>query len=86
MPDRYRPMAQVGPGTVEIIVTTGDAFRVFYVAQFPEAIYVLHAFQKKTERTSKQDLEIGAKRFGDVLALRQQKERKATQSAKKNTN
>jgi predicted XRE-type DNA-binding protein len=42
----------VGPGAYEIRVQVGDAYRVFYVAKFEEAVYVLHAFQKKTQKTA----------------------------------
>lgn len=50
-PNDCKPMPGVGPGVKEIIVDTGDAFRVFYVAKFQEAVYVLHAFQKATRKT-----------------------------------
>jgi phage-related protein len=43
------------------------AFRVLYVAKFADAIYVLHCFQKKTERTSKADVELAAKRYRELL-------------------
>lgn len=39
------------------------AFRVVYFARRVECVYVLHAFQKKTEATAKKDLEIAKKRF-----------------------
>lgn len=42
-----------------------------YVARFGEAIYVLHAFQKKTQKTSKLDIEIGQKRYQQMLQYRQ---------------
>ena len=46
-PSDWKPMPSVGAGVVEIRVRAADgAFRVFYVAKFAEAIYVLHAFQK----------------------------------------
>jgi phage-related protein len=49
---------------------------VFYVARFPEAIYVLHAFEKKTRKTARQDLEIGRARLRAVLRMRQERRRK----------
>ncbi len=52
-------MPTVGPGVREIRIRAGGAYRVFYVAKFEEVIYVLHAFQKKTQKTVKQDIEIG---------------------------
>jgi phage-related protein len=56
-PDDWKPMAAVGPGVREIrIRDASGAYRVIYVARFSEAIYVLHAFQKKTQRTAMRDL------------------------------
>lgn len=43
------------------------AFRVIYAARFADAVYVLHCFQKKTEKTAKTDLELAAKRYRDLL-------------------
>jgi phage-related protein len=43
------------------------AFGVLYVAKFADAIYVLHCFQKKTEKTSKADVELAAKRYRELL-------------------
>ena len=58
-------MNAVGPGVREIRIrdATG-AFRVLYVAKFEDAIYVLHCFQKKTQKTSKADLNLAAQRYG----------------------
>ena len=57
----------VGPGVREIRVreATG-AFRVIYVASFGEAIYVLHAFQKKTQQTAKRDLDLASQRLRQI--------------------
>jgi len=70
-PDDWKPMKTVGKGVKEIRVrdATG-AFRVLYVAKFPEAVYVLHCFQKKTEKTSQPDLDLAAKRYRDLLKER----------------
>jgi phage-related protein len=63
-PKDWKPMDAVGPGVREIRIREADgAFRVIYVAKFAEAIYVLHCFQKKTQATSKADLDIAAKRY-----------------------
>jgi phage-related protein len=56
-------MQGVGPGVREIRIQIADAHRVFYVTTRPEAIYVLHAFEKKTQKRSAQDLRIGRDRF-----------------------
>ncbi|PWF47753.1 type II toxin-antitoxin system RelE/ParE family toxin [Massilia glaciei] len=58
------PMGDVGPGTYEIVISkAGGWFRIFYVAKFGDAVYVLHAFQKKTNATSKGDIDIGKRRY-----------------------
>jgi hypothetical protein len=56
-------MSTVGKGVEEIRIRTDDAYRIFYVARFEEAVYVLHAFQKKTQKTSRSDIELGQQRF-----------------------
>ena len=55
-PTDFKPIPTIGKGTEEFRIWTGDAYRVFYVARFEEAIYVLHSFQKKTQETSKKTL------------------------------
>ena len=67
-PDDWKPMPSVGVGVQEIRVRdeTG-AYRVIYVAKFSDAVYVLHAFQKKTQKTSRVDLALATKRFAEVL-------------------
>ena len=62
-PRNWRPMASIGVGVNELRVRTGGAFRVIYVAKFAEAIYVLHAFQKKSQRTASLDVELARSRF-----------------------
>jgi phage-related protein len=67
-PDDWKPMNTVGRGVGEIrIRDTMGAFRVLYVAKFDHAIYVLHCFQKKTQKTSKADLRLAALRYRDLL-------------------
>lgn len=67
-PDDWKPMNSIGPGVQEIrIRDAAGAFRVIYVAKFADAVYVLHCFQKKTEKTSKMDLDISTKRYRDLL-------------------
>ena len=65
-------MQAIGPGVREIRILVGGAHRVFYVATRPEAIYVLHAFEKKTQKTSAQDLRIGRDRFRTLKQLGQE--------------
>jgi phage-related protein len=69
-PTDWKPMPNVGAGVVELRIRTDRAQCVFYVARYSEAIYVLHAFEKKTQKTTKQDLEIGRARLREVLRLR----------------
>src|SRR5205809_8075691 len=69
-PDDWKPMQTVGPGVREIRIHIAGAHRVFYVATRPEAIYVLHAFEKKTQKTSAYDLRIGRDRFRVLEKLR----------------
>jgi phage-related protein len=62
-PQDWKPMQAIGPGVREIRIRIQGAHRVFYVATRPEAIYVLHAFEKKTRKTSTRDLQIGRDRL-----------------------
>lgn len=64
LPENWKPLKTVGPGVNEIRVRDeAGAFRVLYVASLPEALYVLHAFQKKTQKTAKGDLELARVRL-----------------------
>lgn len=63
-PRDWKPMPSVGAGAREIRVRTQDgAFRVFYVVESATDVYVLHAFQKKTQKTSPKDIEKGRARY-----------------------
>jgi phage-related protein len=67
-PDDWKPINAVGRGVREIrIRDAAGAFRVLYVAKFDDAVYVLHCFQKKTQKTSKADLNLAAQRYRDLL-------------------
>ena len=72
-PNDWKPMPTVGPGVREIRIHVEGAHRVFHVASFAEAVYVLHAFEKKTPRTAAQDLELGRKRYRDLVNMRRQR-------------
>lgn len=66
-PDDWKPFDEVGAGTKEIRIKLPDgAFRVMYVAKFPEAVYVLHCFKKRTQKTSPQDKELTKQRYKAV--------------------
>ncbi|MGH2415874.1 MAG: type II toxin-antitoxin system RelE/ParE family toxin [Microcystaceae cyanobacterium] len=75
-PTDFKPMPTVGQGVEEIRLRSGGAYRVFYVARFEEAVYVLHAFEKKTQKTSKPDIELGRKRYQDMMRFRQEREKR----------
>ena len=63
-------MPGLGPGAQEIRLHAGTEHRVFYVARFAEAVYVLHAFEKKAQKTPKGDVELGQKRYRDLMEAR----------------
>jgi phage-related protein len=66
-PNDWKPMSSIGPGVREIRVRdeTG-AFRVIYIANRGDAIYVLHAFQKKTQKTAQRDLDLARLRLKQI--------------------
>jgi phage-related protein len=69
-PSSWKPMKTIGLGVNELRIKHGDQYRVLYVAKYEEAIYVLHAFKKKTQKTSKKDLELAAARFRSLVSWR----------------
>jgi phage-related protein len=70
-PVDFKPMSTIGKGVQEIRIRTENAYRVFYVVRFSEAVYVLHTFQKKTQKTTKQDIEISQQRYQQMLEYRE---------------
>lgn len=62
-PGDWKPMKTIGSGVNEIRIHILGEWRVIYVAKVLDAVYVLHAFQKKTQKTSLQDIEIARKRL-----------------------
>jgi phage-related protein len=66
-PDDWKPIKAIGSGVRELrIRDRSGAFRVVYLATLPDRIVVLHAFQKKTQRTAKQDIDLAARRFREL--------------------
>jgi phage-related protein len=66
-PDDWKPINAIGPGVRELrIRDRAGAFRVIYLATLPDRVVVLHAFQKKTQRTAKRDIDLAAKRFREL--------------------
>ena len=63
-PYNWKPMASLGPGACEIRVRDPNgAYRVIYVAKFADAVYVLHAFHKKAQKTTQGDLDLAKQRY-----------------------
>jgi phage-related protein len=69
-PDDWKPMTSIGAGVREIRIQTDLAHRVFYVATFEEAVYVLHGFEKKTRKTPPHDLNLARDRYRALLKKR----------------
>lgn len=69
-PNDWKPMPSVGPGVQEIRIHTGAEHRVFYIAKLAEAVYVLHAFEKRTRRTPRDDLDLARHRLRLLLIQR----------------
>lgn len=67
-PDDFKPMPSIGKGVEEIRVWDEfGIYRVIYTARLAGVVYVLHAFQKKTQATSKRDIEIARERFNQLM-------------------
>ncbi len=66
MPTHFKPMLNVGAGAYEIRLHILGEWRVIYVAKFDDAVFVLHAFQKKTNATRKEDIELAARRYRQI--------------------
>ena len=73
LPTDWKPMTAVGSGVIEIRVHTRVEHRVFYIAKFEEAVYVLHAFEKRTRQTPQPEIVLAKKRLADLIRRRVQK-------------
>jgi phage-related protein len=69
-PNDWKPMASIGTGVQEIRIHTETEHRVCYVARFLEGIYVLHAFEKRTKKTSRADIGLARARYRELLEHR----------------
>jgi phage-related protein len=66
-PSDSKPMTAIGKGVEEIRIWDDDGtYRIVYTARMKDAVYVLHAFQKKTQATSRRDMEIARQRFAQL--------------------
>jgi phage-related protein len=70
----WKPMTSVGIGVQEIRIDTGTEHRVFHVANFRDAVYVLHAFEKRTRRTPRVAIELARRRLADLRRDRSRQE------------
>jgi phage-related protein len=67
-PEDWKSFQTIGAGVKEIRISTdGNIFRVMYVAKFADKIYVLHSFQKKTQKTRAKDIEIAKLRYNAII-------------------
>ncbi len=67
-PDDFKPMPSIGKGVEEIRVRDDSGiYRVIYTARLADAVYVLHAFQKKTQTTAKRDIALATKRYAELM-------------------
>jgi len=66
-PTDWKPMLNIGSGVNEIRIKDSDGqYSVIYVAKFADGVHVLHAFQKKTKKTSKKDIDLAKKRYKEI--------------------
>jgi phage-related protein len=65
-PTDWKPMPSVGMGVREIRARIGGAWRMVYVTRLEDRIWVLHVFQKKTQRTAKSDLDVARRRLREA--------------------
>jgi len=70
LPIAWKPMPGIGPGVKELRVQAGGAYRVIYLAKFAEAVYVLHAFEKKSRKTARLDVELARQRYRNLVRER----------------
>ncbi len=65
-PRDWKPMPVIGPGVKEIRIHVLGEWRVIYIAKLRDAVYVLHAFQKKTRKTSGRDINLARQRYRQI--------------------
>ena len=68
-PADFKPMPSIGKGVEEIRLRDDSGiYRVIYTARIADAVYVLHAFQKKTQATSKRDIDLAKSRYAELVS------------------
>jgi len=80
MPSDWKTMPDVGRGVYEIRVHTEREHRVLYIANFAGRVYVLHAFEKRSQRTRRHDIELARARYRDVVRIRKATEKSEERS------
>jgi phage-related protein len=72
MPKDWKPLPAIGPGVNEIrLRDSNGAFRIIYIAKLEEAVYVLHAFEKKSQKTAQTELTLAKSRLAELLRKKQ---------------
>jgi phage-related protein len=72
-PNDWKTMTSIGSGVREIRIHSGGEYRIIYFTSFEEGIYILHTFHKKTQKTSKKDLDLAASRLRGAIKQRAEK-------------
>ena len=66
-PDNWKPMKSIGKGVREIRIKAASGhYRVIYLVNQEDAVFVLHAFQKKSRKTRKSDIDLARKRLNEI--------------------
>ena len=65
-PSDWKPLKEVGPGAREIRIRVLGEWRVVYIATFADAVYVLHCFQKRTQKTRREDIVLARDRYRQI--------------------
>jgi phage-related protein len=65
-PSDWKPIQAIGPGVNEIRIHVLGEWRMIYVAKLRDAVYVLHAFHKKTRKTSRRDIDLARQRYRQI--------------------
>lgn len=77
-PSDWKPMKAVGTGAMELRIHREGEWRIIYVAKFLNAVYVLHAFEKKSQKTRQLDIALARERYQEV-----EKREKAKQKSRR---
>jgi phage-related protein len=72
-PTDWKPLKTVGKGAMEIGLHVPHEHRIVYVAKYEEAVYVLHAFEKKQQKTAKREIAIALKAYSTLIESKRRK-------------